>query len=182
MPGARGSVAWGRDGEGSYAVVAKPVDVPAAVRVAAAVLVSALAALLPATASAQVGGTGGTAPVATPAPRMTPPAPSLPPLRSKIRLTTLACVTGCAPGGAARPGALLRVRGSGLRRTAEIAFDGAPGEADDVAAAPVKRRRTSVDVRVPLGAVSGPVTVMDRDGVDSPAAAAPSACASSSSA
>ena len=60
-----------------------------------------------------------------------------------------------------------------MRRTAEVHFDGAAGEADDVAAAPVKRRKTSVDVRVPLGAAGGPVTVLDRDGVLSKAAPAP---------
>ena len=179
MPGARGSVAWGRDGEGSYAFVANRFAVPAdaAHRAMPAALVAAAAiaaiALLPGTALAQAGGTGGTSPTATPTPAPRPAPPSLPPLRSKIRLTALNCVTGCAAAGAVRPGALLRVRGTGLRRTAEVDFDGAPGEADDVAAAPVKRRRTSVDVRVPLGAASGPVTVMDRDGVDSPAAPLP---------
>ena len=60
-----------------------------------------------------------------------------------------------------------------MRRTAEVHFDGAAGEADDVAAAPVKRRKTSVDVRVPLGAAGGPVTVLDRDGVLSKPAPAP---------
>ena len=74
-------------------------------------------------------------------------------------------MTGCGADGAVRPGGLLRVRGKGLRRTTEVAFAGLEGDADDVAAAPVTRRRTSVDVRVPLGAVGGPVTVLDRDGV-----------------
>jgi hypothetical protein len=61
----------------------------------------------------------------------------------------------------------------GMRRTAEVHFDGAAGDADDVAAAPVKRRKTSVDVRVPLGAATGLVTVLDRDGVLTKPAPAP---------
>jgi len=128
---------------------------------------------LPAAAGAQ-GGAGAIRPqpssTPAPAPRS---APSLPPVRAKVILTRLACASACGAGGAVRPGALLRVRGSGMRRTAEVHFDGATGEADDVAAAPVTRRKTSVDVRVPLGAAGGPVTVLDKDGVLSKAAPAP---------
>jgi len=127
---------------------------------------------LPAAASAQ--GTGGTQPQASPTPTPAPKsAPALPPARSKITLTRLACATGCGADGAVRPGALLRVRGTGLRRTAEVHFDGAAGDADDVAAAPVKRRKTSVDVRVPLGAATGAVSVLDKDGVLTKPAPAP---------
>jgi murein DD-endopeptidase MepM/ murein hydrolase activator NlpD len=54
-----------------------------------------------------------------------------------------------------------------MKRASEVDFAGAPGNADDVASAPVKRRKASLDVRVPLGAASGPVSVMDRDGVPS---------------
>jgi hypothetical protein len=112
-------------------------------------------------------GTGG----ATPSPSPTP-APSL--LVSKLKLTRLVCVNGCGAAGAVRPGALLRVRGDkGLRRTAEVDFAGAPGDADDVAAAPVVRRKRSVDVHVPLTAVSGPVTLVDRDGVSTRPAPVP---------
>ena len=194
MAAARGTVAWGRGGEGSYAYVAKPVDVtvhaglparglPAsgasAARLWRALIAVATLALALVAASgeafAQGGGTGGASPEPKPAPRTetTPAAPALPPVRSKVRLTRLACVTGCAGAGAVRPGALLRVRGKGLRRAAEVDFTGAPGDADDVASAPVIRRKTSVDVRVPLGAVSGPVTVLDRDGVGSAPAPLP---------
>jgi hypothetical protein len=92
---------------------------------------------------------------------------------SRARLTRLACASRCGAAGAVHPGALLRVRGVHLRRTTEVRFTGAAGALDDVAAAPVARRKTSVDVRVPLGAASGAVTVVDRDGVASaPAPAA----------
>ena len=175
MPGARGPVMPWHDGKGSYAGMAKAARVPAfAVPVRAVTALALLAGVaLPATAAAQ-GGTGGAqpapAPTATPAPQS---APAQPPVRSKITLTRLACASGCGADGAVRPGALLRVRGTGMRRTAEVHFDGAAGEADDVAAAPVKRRKTSVDVRVPLGAASGAVSVLDKDGVLTKPAPAP---------
>jgi murein DD-endopeptidase MepM/ murein hydrolase activator NlpD len=127
---------------------------------------------LPAAALAQ-GGTGGAQPKPAPTATPAPSAPALPPVRSKVQLTRLACASACGAGGAVRPGALLRVRGTSMRRAAEVHFDGATGDADDVAAAPVTRRKTSVDVRVPLGAAAGPVTVLDRDGVLSKAAPAP---------
>jgi hypothetical protein len=148
-----------------------------AAHVPAFALLALLAVLaLPASAPAQSGGTGGAQPQASPTPTPTPAprsAPSLPPVRSKITLTRLACASGCGADGAVRPGALLRVRGTGMRRTAEVHFDGAEGDADDVAAAPVKRRKTSVDVRVPLGAATGPVTVLDKDAVLTKPAPAP---------
>jgi murein DD-endopeptidase MepM/ murein hydrolase activator NlpD len=146
-----------RGGKGTYAGTTNAAFVPALVLLAAVLLL-----LLPAAASAQ--GTGGAQPQASPTP--TPrKAPSLPPVRSKITLTRMACASGCGAGGAVMPGALLRVRGTDMRRTAEVHFDGADGTVDDVAAAPLKRRKTSVDVRVPLGAATGAVTVLDRDGV-----------------
>jgi hypothetical protein len=154
--------------------MAKAAFVPAVAVPIRAVLALALLACvaLPAAASAQ--GTGGTQPQASPTPTPAPKsAPALPPARSKITLTRLACATGCGADGAVRPGALLRVRGTGLRRTAEVHFDGAAGTADDVAAAPVKRRKTSVDVRVPLGAATGALTVLDKDGVLTKPAPAP---------
>jgi len=162
LPGARGPAARTRCGKGTYARTTNAAFVPAFA------LLAVLLALLPAAAASAQGGTGGAQPQATPTPSPTSSprrAPSLPPVRSKITLTRLACASGCGADGAVRPGALLRVRGTSMRRTAEVHFDGVAGEADDVAAAPVKRRKTSVDVRVPLGAATGAVTVLDRDGV-----------------
>src|ERR671932_252322 len=58
---------------------------------------------------------------------------------------------------------------------------GAPGDGDDVAAAPLKRSKKAVTVRVPLGAVSGPLLVSDRDGLESPASTVPLAVATPAS-
>ena len=190
MAGARGLAARRRGGKGTSGFAAKSASMPAgpalgrgsAVVVAAplrfgpfrAALACAALVLVAVPAGAGAQGTGGAAPEATPAPAPAPrSAPALPPVRSKARLSRLACASGCAEAGAVRPGAVLRVRGVGLRRTAEVGFGGAAGTADDVAAAPVRRRRTFVDVRVPLGAVTGPVRVLDRDGVASAPAPVP---------
>jgi murein DD-endopeptidase MepM/ murein hydrolase activator NlpD len=175
LSGARGPVVLWHDGKGSYTWMAKAARVPAFAVPTRAVLALVLLACvaLPATASAQ-GGTGGAQPQASPTPAPAPKsAPAQPPVRSMITLTRLACASGCGANGAVRPGALLRVRGTGMRRTAEVRFDGAAGEADDVSAAPVKRRKTSVDVRVPLGAATGAVSVLDKDGVLTKPAPAP---------
>jgi murein DD-endopeptidase MepM/ murein hydrolase activator NlpD len=53
-----------------------------------------------------------------------------------------------------------------------VVFLGAPGAADDVAARVAKRRTTSTDVRVPLGAPAGPVAVLTRAGAQSAPSAA----------
>jgi hypothetical protein len=62
---------------------------------------------------------------------------------------------------------VLRVRGQRLGRTYEVVFLGGLGEDDDIAAAPLRRSKKVVTVNVPLGAVSGPLLVRDRDGLAS---------------
>jgi peptidase M23-like protein len=54
-----------------------------------------------------------------------------------------------------------------------VVFLGGLGEDDDVAAAPVKRTRKLVVVRVPLGAVTGPLLVRNRDDGQSKPSAVP---------
>jgi hypothetical protein len=158
-----------REGEATAARRGRPLA--AAV---AAVAACVLAVCAPG-AFAQVAqnGTGGAAPAPAATAEPTPEPRALPPVRSRVRIARLVCVTGCASSGAVQPGALLRVRGAGMKRADEVAFDGAEGADDDVSAAPVKRRKRSLDVRVPLGAVSGPVVIADRDGVASKPSPAP---------
>jgi murein DD-endopeptidase MepM/ murein hydrolase activator NlpD len=82
-------------------------------------------------------------------------------------------VRACQDTISGSTGSLVRVRGRALGRTYEVVFLGADGAADDVAAAPIRRKRHVVDVRVPLGAASGPLLVAHHDGQQS----APSATA-----
>jgi murein DD-endopeptidase MepM/ murein hydrolase activator NlpD len=66
-----------------------------------------------------------------------------------------------------------------MRAVDTVLFVGVDGEADDVSAAPAVSRKTTVDVRVPLGAPGGFLAVVDRDGRTSAASPAPVAMAAS---
>lgn len=110
--------------------------------------------------------------VAESAPALTKAPPALI-ASSPAKVRRLACARRCGTAGAVRPGSLLRVRGKTLSRTDQVVFMGLEGEADNVAAAPAKRRKNSVDVRVPFGAVPGPVAIVDRNGALSRPSAAP---------
>src|SRR5262249_22643082 len=92
---------------------------------------------------------------------------------SPASVAAASCAASCGGGGVLRPGSLLRVRGKTLVRADEVVFLGAAGEQDDVAAAIVKRSKTSADVRVPFGAIAGPVAVQDIDGAMSAPTVAP---------
>jgi murein DD-endopeptidase MepM/ murein hydrolase activator NlpD len=152
-------------------------------RATALAAAGAAAAVLavPAGTLAGTGTTGGATPPADgPAPVSSAPVavrlgpvPFGVPVRPGAQLRSLRCLSGCAGALTARTGARLRVRGRNLTRTDLVVFLGADGPADDVAARPLQRRRTAVDVRVPLGAVAGPVTVADRDGMLAAAVPAP---------
>lgn len=83
---------------------------------------------------------------------------------SSAAVAGMACVQRCGTAGASRAGSLVRVRGKALTQAHEVVFLGGAGDADDVIAEALVRRKTSADVRVPLGAVSGPVAVVDRAG------------------
>jgi murein DD-endopeptidase MepM/ murein hydrolase activator NlpD len=83
---------------------------------------------------------------------------------SKSAVARIDCVQACAAPGAPQAGSLLRLRGKALKQADEVVFMGAPGDGDDVTAQALARRTTSADVRVPMGAVSGPVAVVERSG------------------
>ena len=92
---------------------------------------------------------------------------------SAATVTRLACAARCAAGGTVRPGSTVRLRGTSLAQAEEVVFMGAPGDADNVVAETAIARRTSADVKVPLGAASGPVSVVDRAGAFSAPSVAP---------
>ena len=150
----RGSATRGRARTSGYARVG---------RVAACTVISALVAAPAASAQS----TGGASPQsAQPAPKLSAPPPGVV-VRPAPDLRSWRCATGCRDAATASPGSLLRLRGRVLGRTYEVMFLGADGEIDDVAAAPLRRKRNVVDVRVPLGAASGPLLVATHDGVQS---------------
>jgi hypothetical protein len=114
--------------------------------------------------------TGGQeVPTATPTPGATPmpsnkPVPFGVSTAAALAIARVDCAAACE-GAAVRAGSLLRVRGGKDMRTVDqVVFLGADGEGDDVSAPPSVRRKTSIDVTVPLGAPAGFVAVADRDG------------------
>jgi murein DD-endopeptidase MepM/ murein hydrolase activator NlpD len=141
-------------------------------RTTAYVVVACCALLAPSAALAQTGGVAVPTPT-TPVPSSTKVVMAAPMPSSPASVARLACASRCASAGAVRPGSLLRVRGKTLSKADEVMFLGADGMDDDVTAATTKRRRTSVDVRVPLGAAPGPVAIVDSNGAVSAPSAGP---------
>jgi murein DD-endopeptidase MepM/ murein hydrolase activator NlpD len=87
-------------------------------------------------------------------------------------IKSVSCVKACASADAAKPGSLLRVRGTLMRDVAKIVFLGGGGH-DDNATVPVSRsRRESVDVVVPEKATSGRLRAVNGDGARSEASRA----------
>src|SRR5215212_3261272 len=137
---------------------------------------AALAVSGSASAQTTADGTGGATQPAPSASKAPPTAPQpaaarlgttpfgVRPIRP-AKLRSVRCLAGCADARTPLTDARLRLRGRGLRGTDMIIFLGGTGDADDVEAMPLRTTRTAVDVRVPLGAASGPVTVADRDGI-----------------
>ena len=134
------------------------------VRVIAASSVVTLALAGPAGAQESTGGTSPEAPQS--APRLSAPPPGVK-VRPAPVLHSWRCIRACQDTASGSTGSLVRVRGRALGRTYEVVFLGAAGAADDVAAAPLRRKRNVVDVRVPLGAVPGPLLVARHDGEQS---------------
>jgi murein DD-endopeptidase MepM/ murein hydrolase activator NlpD len=142
-----------------------------AVRVGRGIAVASL--VLASSASAQ--STGGST-AEQPAPRLSAPPPGIKPKPAPL-LSSWRCVRACPDRVTATAGSLVRIRGRALGRTYEVVFLGAAGAADDVAAAPLRRKRHVVDVRVPLAAASGPLVVAHHDGQQSAPSAVPLAVA-----
>jgi murein DD-endopeptidase MepM/ murein hydrolase activator NlpD len=158
----RGNAARGRGRTRAYAGFGRTAWSSAAARLAA---VCFAALVLAPAASAQTTG-GATPQEAAPAPKLSAPPPGVV-LRPAPELRSWRCVRSCQDAATAKTGSLLRVRGRVLGRTYEVVFLGAEGEADDAAAAPLRRKRNVVDVRVPLGAAGGPILLANHDGVQS---------------
>ena len=87
--------------------------------------------------------------------------PSWPPARPPSRGST---ASSLRRGGASRAGLVAARARQGAHAGRRGRVHGRPGDADDVVAAALVRRTTSADVRVPIGAVAGPVAVVDRSG------------------
>jgi len=113
----------------------------------------ALAPAASATGAPPSGGGGGAQYVATP------------------KIAKVKCVRRCASKKRARAGSVLRLRGRDLAEVEMVTFRGSYGKSDDVTAGAVGSSASAVRTRVPMGAVTGPISVATADGVESGATA-----------
>jgi murein DD-endopeptidase MepM/ murein hydrolase activator NlpD len=79
-------------------------------------------------------------------------------------IASVTCRTDCAGPRTARPGSLLRLRGTRMKGVARATFVGAPGPRDDVTVPVAQATPRSVVVQVPANAASGRLRLRGADG------------------
>jgi murein DD-endopeptidase MepM/ murein hydrolase activator NlpD len=86
---------------------------------------------------------------------------------TKPKITTVTCLRACASGKRAQSGSTLKLTGTGLLTVTRVVFRGSSGSGDDakVTVRPGSDRR--IKARVPVGAVTGPLTAVNRAGLSS---------------
>jgi murein DD-endopeptidase MepM/ murein hydrolase activator NlpD len=76
------------------------------------------------------------------------------------KVSKVTCVRRCASKARAQGGSTIKLAGSGLASVAKVTFNGSFGRGDDLSVPARSRSDSGLSVRVPVGAVSGPVTVV----------------------
>jgi len=79
------------------------------------------------------------------------------------KVTKVECLRACASRDRAQPGSTLRVRGKALSGVDAMIFHGANGRGDDARAKVRAGSGTRLNVKVPAGASTGPVSVQTED-------------------
>lgn len=87
------------------------------------------------------------------------------------KVSKVTCMRRCASRARAQGGSTIKIAGSGLSAVAKVVFNGSYGRGDDQSLALRSRSDTTLLVRVPVGAVTGPITVVTRDKTKSKATA-----------
>jgi murein DD-endopeptidase MepM/ murein hydrolase activator NlpD len=83
------------------------------------------------------------------------------------KITKVSCLRKCASRKRARAGSTLRITGSDLASVRTVTFLGSYGASDDVAAAVRPGSDARLNARVPVGALTGPVSATTADGARS---------------
>ncbi|HEY1356875.1 MAG TPA: M23 family metallopeptidase [Thermoleophilaceae bacterium] len=86
---------------------------------------------------------------------------------AKPRITKVKCIRRCASHRRARGGSTLRVTGTDLGGVHQMTFHGTYGRADDITAKVRSGSATRLNARVPLGAITGPVSLKNDGGASS---------------
>jgi murein DD-endopeptidase MepM/ murein hydrolase activator NlpD len=76
------------------------------------------------------------------------------------KIAKVSCVRRCASRSRAQGGSTIKLTGSGLSTAAKVIFGGSYGSADDLATKVRSHSDTTLSVRVPIGAITGPITVV----------------------
>ena len=108
----------------------------------------ALSVLAPGAAAQSTGGGGGMY-VATP------------------KVSKVKCVRRCASRSRAQGGSTIKIAGSGLSSVKKVVFNGSYGRRDDLSVRARSRSDSAFTARVPVGAVSGPITVVTSEDASS---------------
>lgn len=88
-------------------------------------------------------------------------------------VSSVQCAQACAGVSLVRPGSVVLVRGRALAPVVDVVFLGTETSSDDMHAKPSRATTGRVTVRVPKGAVTGPIVLVTGDGAESkPSAAA----------
>jgi murein DD-endopeptidase MepM/ murein hydrolase activator NlpD len=83
------------------------------------------------------------------------------------KVAKVSCLRRCASRQRARGGSTLKILGSGFSSASRIVFHGSIGRRDDLRARVRPGSPTRLHARVPIGAVTGPVSVETADGIES---------------
>ena len=86
---------------------------------------------------------------------------------SKPKVTKVSCVRRCATHKRAQGGSVLKIIGSGLASADEVVFHGSLGKGDDVTVHVNSGSDTRMNANVPIGAVTGPLTIATSEGGES---------------
>ncbi len=84
------------------------------------------------------------------------------------KIEKVVCVRDCASHRRAQGGSLLKITGTELGSAQEVVFHGSFGQGDDQAVAVISGSDSRTKARVPVGAVTGPLTVATAEGSESP--------------
>jgi murein DD-endopeptidase MepM/ murein hydrolase activator NlpD len=76
------------------------------------------------------------------------------------KVSKVTCVRRCASKARSQGGSTIKLLGSGLASAAKVVFNGSYGRADDQSVPVRSSSDSAVAVRVPVGAVTGPITVI----------------------
>jgi murein DD-endopeptidase MepM/ murein hydrolase activator NlpD len=78
---------------------------------------------------------------------------------AKPKVAKVSCLRKCASRKRARAGSTLKIAGSGLAAATEVTFQGSYGRGDDLSVPVRAGSDARLQARVPMGAVTGPISV-----------------------